>query len=162
MFKKFRKNKTAAIAMLLVALLFSSCGNKGPETILLNKDACSFCKMTISDARFMAEIVTKKGRVHKFDDLICMMQYSLTTDKSTIDNYYVGNYEKQNELLEAGKAWYVPDSSLKSPMGGNIAAFATKPAASSFAETHHTSVADWSALNNKNTSSEENHDGHKH
>lgn len=162
MFNKFRKNSATAIALLFVLCTFSSCGSKGPEAVVLNKDACEFCKMTISDGRFMTELITKKGRVYKFDDLNCMLQYSAESGKAAVESFYVGNYEKQNEFIEASKAWYVADSSLKSPMGGNTAAFENKEIATTQAVKYKTTTINWSALNNETSHKEDNHDGHQH
>ena len=33
------------------------------------------CKMTLVDKKFGAEVVTKKGKVYKFDDLNCMIKF---------------------------------------------------------------------------------------
>ncbi len=76
--KKVKINKTLAI--LLMGGLISSC-NTGPEPFKFGKDNCHFCKMTISDARFGAEIVTTKGKIYKFDDVKCMQGF-IDQDKS--------------------------------------------------------------------------------
>ena len=57
---------SVAKAGMLVALFslsaFLSCAT-GPEPIRFGKDNCHSCKMTLTDKRFGAEIVTKKGKV---------------------------------------------------------------------------------------------------
>ena len=59
---------------LLLALTFA-CAKKGAVPIKLNSDGCDFCKMKIADGKFGAELITEKGRVYKFDDMHCMMNY---------------------------------------------------------------------------------------
>ena len=162
LFKKFKRNKAPGIAAFFIIFILSSCGSNGPQVILINKDACEFCKMTITDGRFMAQLLTKKGRVYKFDDLSCMLSYSNALNKTSIENFYVANYEKQNELMEAAKAWYVADSSFKSPMGGNTAAFASKESAVLQAAKYKANSIDWNTLNNKTAQKEDSHDGHQH
>ncbi len=162
MFSRVKKNKAAGIATLFMIFMLSSCGSNGPQPVFLNKDACEFCKMTIADGRFMTQLVTQKGRVYKFDDLNCMLRYSTALNKTAVENFYVGNYEKQNELIDAGKAWYVADSSFKSPMGGNTAAFANKESAAAQAAKYKTNSIDWATLNNKIAQKEDSHDGHQH
>jgi copper chaperone NosL len=58
----------------LVAISLLSCEIK-PEPLIMGKDACHTCKMILMDERFGAEIVTKKGKIYKFDDLNCMIGF---------------------------------------------------------------------------------------
>lgn len=48
--------------------------------------------MTISDGRFGAELITKKGRVYKFDDLRCLINYK--AENTSVENikYFVPDY----------------------------------------------------------------------
>ncbi|MDX1911017.1 MAG: hypothetical protein SFV22_06010, partial [Saprospiraceae bacterium] len=62
----------AVIAVLSGCLNMVACST-GPEPIRYGQDNCHACKMTLTDRRFGAEIVTKKGKVYKFDDLNCLM-----------------------------------------------------------------------------------------
>jgi len=72
------KMKTNVISTVAAAasfmLLFISCSTK-PQPIQYGKDVCDHCKMTIVDQKFGGEIVTKKGKAYKFDDLICMAKF---------------------------------------------------------------------------------------
>ena len=58
-------------AVAFIAFLLIGCNPKA-EKINLGKDQCAECKMTIADPKFGAEIVTKKGKVYKFDDTHCI------------------------------------------------------------------------------------------
>ncbi len=61
---KGSRNAVAAVSMFLA---FSTMGcNTEPQPIKIGEDACSFCKMSIADNRYGAEIITKKGKVFKF------------------------------------------------------------------------------------------------
>ncbi|MGB4883519.1 MAG: nitrous oxide reductase accessory protein NosL, partial [Ferruginibacter sp.] len=131
--------------------------------VILDKDACEFCKMNISDAHFMTELITQKGRVYKFDDISCMLKYAETVDKGTIKNFYVGNVEKSNEFIDATTAWYITHTSYKSPMGGNTAAFATKEAAVAQANKITATAVDWNTLHQNSEKKEaSSHEGHDH
>ncbi len=133
--KRLRKlKKTAAVAVVSgMLLLASSCSSEGPQPIRLNSDGCDFCRMTIADGKFGAEIITKKGRVYKFDDISCMIQFKKDLEKNGVRGHYVHDYTKDNALIDATAAWYVQDEALRSPMGGNTAAFGTKEEADTFA-----------------------------
>ncbi|MCZ2223113.1 MAG: nitrous oxide reductase accessory protein NosL [Chitinophagales bacterium] len=146
-FSKFKKSSASlSVVIILSSLLFTSCSNNKPEPIALNKDACSFCKMSISDGRFATEIVTKKGRVYKFDDVSCMNGYISTQDKNNIAKYYVGNALKENELIDATQAWYIHNENIKSPMGGNTLAFLSKEDAEKKSAEYASPVKIWTEI----------------
>ncbi len=112
---------------LLMLLVLGSC-NSGPEPIKTGVDACSFCKMTISDNRFGAEIVTRKGRTYKFDDMHCLLQFSKenTVPSAEVKETYLVNFEAPHGFIEAPKSFLLKSAELRSPMGGNTAAFSTE------------------------------------
>lgn len=114
------------IAFMLIVTI-SSC-NAGPEPLKTGVDNCYFCKMTLSDARFGAEIVTKKGKVYKFDDTHCILNYLETEDiKAThIKNIYFANYAGNHQLIAADKALLLKSEELRTPMDGKMAAFNVK------------------------------------
>jgi copper chaperone NosL len=108
----------------LCTILFSSCSTE-PVPIRIGKDNCEFCKMTISDNRFGAEIVTKKSKTYKFDDQHCIITF-LKEGKVTpedIAGVYFVDFSDPNNLIDAKKAFFLQSPDLKSPMNGNIAAF---------------------------------------
>ncbi|MEP7254448.1 MAG: nitrous oxide reductase accessory protein NosL [Ferruginibacter sp.] len=114
--------KAAMSVFLIVAI--TSC-NAGPQPIKTGVDNCYFCKMTISDVRFGAEIVTIKGKVYKFDDLHCILSYLQTKDivPANIKDIYLINYSGGHQLININKALLLKADELRSPMRGNIAAF---------------------------------------
>ena len=121
--KNARKfSKTAAAVVLLATI--TSC-NTGPEPIKTGVDNCYFCKMTISDVRFGAELVTKKGKIYKFDDTECIISYIKTKDVAAdqVKNTYLTNYSGTHQLIDVSNAFLLYAVDLRSPMGGNVAAF---------------------------------------
>jgi len=119
--KKFALNLTI---ISLTAILFSSCSTE-PVPIRLGKDNCDFCKMTISDKRFGAEVVTKKSKIYKFDDEHCVIQFLKvgTVASEDIAGVYFVDFSAPNNLIDAKKAFFLQSPDFKSPMNGNIAAF---------------------------------------
>lgn len=145
-----------------MALFLTSCGNNGPEPINYNKDACEFCKMSISESRFAAELITVKGRVYKFDDLQCLLQYDAANKEVAVKNYYVGNFSAEQQLIDATTSFFVKDETLHSPMGGNTATFANKKSAEEYASKNQLQIIEWKDLS-KTTQPEGNpHHGHSH
>ncbi len=143
---KVFKGKKALAIIIPISIIFSSCGPSGPVQISLNKDACTSCKMTIADGHFGSEVVTKKGRVYKFDDLSCLFHYLQELKEENIASFYVNDYNQENQLINATKAWYINSETLKSPMGGNIAAFNSKEDAEKAAKDLQVEVKSWNDI----------------
>lgn len=134
---------------MLCFLLMMSCTPK-EEKISYGKDNCSECNMTIMDPKFGGEIITKKGKVFKFDDAHCMAIF-LKDRKVEMDNLHKMlflNYEGGDKFLDTKTAIFVIGSKMKSPMGSNSAAFASKDAAEKKATEIDGKTTDWATLYN--------------
>ena len=113
--------------ILFVLLGFTACKDKidtGPHAVRYGEDVCERCKMIISDKRFAAQFITEGGEAKKYDDTGCMVEDLKDAEKrgeKTIA-VFVSDYNT-GEWLDAGKAFYLANGELKSPMGYNIAAF---------------------------------------
>lgn len=144
--KYFKRKSTQFLSILLLSLFLFSCSENKPVPIKLDTDNCDFCKMGISDGRFGAEVITKKGRAYKFDDISCMFRYCKDNQNIQVKAYYVHDYAKNNELIAADKAFFVSGGTIKSPMHGNIAAFSNKSEAKAFEVQLHGTVEQWEAI----------------
>jgi len=111
------------IGLMLTAM---ACSVK-PEPIVFGKDNCHTCKMTIMDKRFGAEIVTTKGKVFKFDDVNCMINFvnSGYLDERDIAYKLVIDYAQPEKLIAAGEAFYLKSPEIRSPMASQVASFET-------------------------------------
>jgi copper chaperone NosL len=121
------KSKIAASSMammLFVSVSATSCTTK-PEPINAGKDQCSFCKMTISDIKFPSEIISKKGRVFKFDDTHCLMSFlkKKTLESTEVQAIYFADFSNAGKLLPREDVVFLKSEKFNSPMNGNIAAF---------------------------------------
>lgn len=117
-------NLTPLFFFGLLTFSLSGCSTQ-PQPIQVGTDNCDFCKMAISDNRFGAEIVTKKSKIYKFDDEHCVVGFlnSRKLSNDQIAGVYFTNFIPPHELINAEEAHFLQSPSLKSPMGGNIAAF---------------------------------------
>jgi copper chaperone NosL len=137
------QRKMAALFVLPITFLLASCG-VSPEELDFGKDACAFCKMTVMDKKFGAEIINSKGKTLKFDSGECMMKY-LQSDKTfKPEKYLIVNYENPGELVDAGKAFYLHGGNVNSPMGGKLAAFKSREAAEKVKAELHGDLILWS------------------
>ena len=160
-FLEWRKNKKqkkmtqhpkmASVAMALLAVLLVAGCNPKPEKINLGKDNCAECKMTIMDPKFGGEIVTKKGKVYKFDDAHCIAVFLKRrgVELNNIHQTLFTDYNNSNNFIKVKSAEFVVSSQLKSPMGGNAAAFKNITEANKkSAEIEGSKVTNWATLYN--------------
>ena|SRR5687768_8389952 len=147
--KQTSMKKHYTMVTVVALLLFAACTPK-PEKIAFGKDSCSDCRMTIMDPKFGGEIVTKKGRVFKFDDAHCMAAFleRRGVELSDIAQTLFVNYAGDDQFLTVKQAVFVISSKLKSPMGSNAAALASKDAAEKLATQVDGKVTDWPTIYN--------------
>lgn len=112
---------------LLLVLFLYSC-NPAPQPIVVGKDACSYCKMPVSDNRFGAEIITDKGKIYKFDDAHCVLSFLHAPGFQNEKKYkvYFVDFSSDHSLIPASKSLFIKSETLRSPMDGNIAAFSNE------------------------------------
>ena len=98
-----------------------------PKKIAYGSDHCQFCDMTVVDKTHAAEYVTKKGKPYVFDAIECMINYQQKNDiKEELAFILVANYNHPGKLINANEATYLISDKIKSPMGANLSAFASK------------------------------------
>lgn len=141
----YKKGIAMATAFLLV--LFSSC-NSEPQPIKIGADACSFCKMTITDNRFGGEIITKKGKTYKFDDMHCILSFkkSNALNREEIKHIYFVKFDGTHNLIEASKAYLLKSEAFHTPMAGNIAAFENEQSLNHTAQKFKGATLNWNNL----------------
>ncbi|HEY4617274.1 MAG TPA: nitrous oxide reductase accessory protein NosL, partial [Flavobacterium sp.] len=105
--QKLRKPKSAAVLLFMLSLSFLSCAKTEAVPLKLNVDSCDFCKMNIADGKYGAEIITQKGRVYKFDDIMCMINYGKENLDTNTKSYYVNDYTQDNVLIPAESAFFL-------------------------------------------------------
>jgi copper chaperone NosL len=124
--QKVKRFKAAKVPILLIFMLTLniSC-NVSPQPIKVGTDACSFCKMSVADKHFGAELITKKGKIYKFDDLQCMIGFlkDKTIQTGDVEKMYVVDYQAPYGLIDLETAFLLKSEKLRSPMGSNIAGF---------------------------------------
>ena len=113
--------------ILIIAGLQACSSHAGPKPINYGVDQCAKSKINKKDARFGTQLITKKGRVYNFDDVQCMIAYVKEgqSKREEIAAFYLPDFQTQ-ELMPAESMFYLKSEALKSPMRGDIAAFASK------------------------------------
>jgi copper chaperone NosL len=150
--RELRNNKRKVISLkasltaaaITSVFFFSSC-QTGPQSIHFGQDACDYCKMTILDQRFGGEIVTKKGKIFKFDDFHCLASFLKSTYPSITDiaGIYFLDYATANRFIKADESYLLQSDNLNSPMGGNTAAFADEESMNRFKQQLQGTTKRW-------------------
>jgi copper chaperone NosL len=135
----------AALALVLAVVVLAAC-SVGPEPIHLGSDECAECRMTISEARFAAQAVTRTGLTHKFDSIECLAAFlegENAPAEGALHSLWVADFVDTERWVPAEEAHYVHGEAVQSTMGGGLAAHATAESARRHAETVRARVIDW-------------------
>lgn len=143
-------NKRISVAAAIVLLALSACNTK-PEPFAIGKDICEECNMIIMDPKFGGELITKKGKVLKFDDAHCIDNYLKKgyVKEADIAQTVSIDYENNKNFLDVKSSYFVVSDQLKSPMNSNAASFSTKESAEKKAKESNGSVKTWDELRKK-------------
>lgn len=139
--------QAGALAGIALICTFTGC-NVEPEPIKIGQDNCHYCKMTISDNRFGAEVVTTKGKIFKYDELHCLS--SAIADKEIdlkiINGIYFTDFAEPHGLVKREQGFYLISDEIKGPMGGNIATFSSRDNLLNFQKETGGSEISWEQL----------------
>jgi copper chaperone NosL len=114
----------AVAALLLAAGLvpLAACAPAGPRPVAYGQEPCANCRMTISDRRFGAELVTAKGKLHAFDSIECVAAFALAQTAAP-RGVWVTDYDRPGTLLAADSAEFRRlAGAAGSPMGKGLVA----------------------------------------
>jgi len=137
------------IISIIISLFLFSCGSKEAQPIKLNIDNCDFCKMSIADGKFGAEVITQKGRFYKFDDIMCMANYCKENANIKIEAFYVNDFAQDNNLIPAETAFFISGGAIQSPMHGGVIAFSKESEAKEFGTKLVAKPITWNAIISK-------------
>ncbi|MEX6686930.1 nitrous oxide reductase accessory protein NosL [Danxiaibacter flavus] len=147
---RITKNSRLAgsIAVLFIISIFASSCSAQPQPINAGRDQCSFCKMNISDPKFASEIISKKGRVFKFDDTHCIMSFlkKKSLDSADVKAIYFTDFYSPGQLLPKDEMFFYKSDKFNSPMNGNIVAFKRTQDIKHVQEQFEGEKIEWSGL----------------
>lgn len=152
---EWRKSKSAkryiavppVSATILLCILLSSC-NAGPEVITAGRDNCYFCKMTIADVKYAAELVTKKGKIYKFDDVHCLLSFTKEkmVEEELVKDIYLTDFVGNHSLIKANESFLLQGGEIQAPMNGNIIAFKSEDSLKKLMQQLNASATTWRQL----------------
>ena len=131
-------------SLIFLLLILSGC-KAGPEPINYGHDECEFCRMQISDNRYGSEIVTDKGKVFKFDEVGCMIEYAMVKNfiGDANQKFLVTDFATPETFIDATDAFFVQNDNFRSPMGSNVMAFDSEISRQKFAAESGGNLLNW-------------------
>lgn len=134
-------------AALLALFLFVACEVE-PQPIKYGTDQCSLCKMSISDSRYGSELLTKKGKVYKFDSIECLIDFlhEGTTDNENIHSLLITDFTNPGNLVDAKTSHYLISQNMPSPMGAFLTGFTERETARDFQRNNPGEIYSWDQL----------------
>lgn len=94
-----------------------------PAAVDTRNDSCAHCRMSVSDARFAAQIVAPGEEPRFFDDIGCMRTFLETHAAPPDATAYVADH-RTTQWIVAARALYVRNDRVTTPMGSHLLAFA--------------------------------------
>lgn len=137
---------------IIFLTLLAYCGcNVNPEPIHYGEDGCQYCQMNIVDARYGAQIVTKKGKIYKFDAVECLINFKEKEGFNDEDlaHVVVNTIDNQGQLVSAKSSMFLRSPQLPSPMGMYITPMQTREVANEHQTKFGGEIYTWEQLNNK-------------
>jgi copper chaperone NosL len=125
--KSIQIKKSLVQMIVLIGVVGISSCNHQPKTIKQGTDFCSFCKMTITDVKYAAELLNDKGKPFMFDDIKCAVTYLKMQDQVEASKYkaFLVDYSNDKKFIPAADAYILESEFLRTPMDGKMIAFSS-------------------------------------
>lgn len=132
------------ICMFAIFVL-GGCSKPGPSPIKYGTDLCHYCDMTIADKAFGTELVTKKGKVFKFDSIECLAaaEHKQTGAPADFHSRWTTDFNNPGSFLRIDNAILVATDRQKSPMGIGLVAVRDQKAAKDLIAAKGGRVVSW-------------------
>lgn len=140
-------NKNFNFVLFIAFNLLSAC-NPESQPINYGSDLCESCRMSIVDQRFGSEIVTKKGKVFKFDAVECMVNYldNRIEDESILKYILTNTLDAPGDLTDVQECKFLRSKNMPSPMGMFINPFKDGALAIRNQLENSGAIYDWNSL----------------
>ena len=132
--------------ILINMMLYSFSCNIIPEGINYGRDECFHCKMLIVEKKHGGKIVTKKGKIYKFDSIECMIGFTADFEKFPIQKVSVIDYNNPGVLIDANQATFLKSKNIPSPMGAFLSAIKDRKVATEIQNIKGGVFLTWSKL----------------
>ena len=126
----------AASRVIVLTVWMAACAGRaaGPPDIVVDRTACSYCRMLISELVHAAAYRTPDGGERVFDDVGCLLSNIRTRPPGGAQFWFYNAAGR--DWIDGASAVFVTSRSLRTPMGGGTLAFGDRRAADAAAVRH--------------------------
>jgi len=137
------------ILSMAISTILIGCNNT-LQPIEYGHRSCDYCKMTVVDRQYAAQLVTTKGKSFVFDAVECMINYTRAEEnqRHEYSQILVTDYLTPAKFTDAKTASFIRSENLPSPMGAFITAVKSSNNAKELKEKHGGMIYSWEELNN--------------
>jgi copper chaperone NosL len=137
------------LSFIALSAILIGCDNI-PQPIEYGHMSCDYCKMTVVDQRYAAQLVTTKGKSFVFDAAECMINYTRAEEnkRHEFSQMLVTDYLTPAKLIDAKTASFIRSEQLPSPMGAFITAVGNGSDAKELKDKNGGMIYNWDGLNN--------------
>ncbi len=142
-------SRTAFVAFLTASglALLAAC-EPGPRPIAYGEDVGDYCRMTIVDEGYGAELVTRTGKVYTFDSIECLAAFYLEgqVPRQEVHSLWVTDFQDPPALIRVEEAFFLHSRDLPSPMGMNLTAFSDVIRRDAVTNSFYGDLLDWEGV----------------
>jgi len=141
-------------AIVLAAAVTVACSEPGPGAFQYDSDVCDHCHMTISDPAFASQLVTRTGKMYRFDDPTCLASFvaSGSLAPGDVHSIWMNDHAHPNAIVTAQDAFFVVSDRIRAPMNGRTAAFRSHADAASLQSVVGGELQRWTDIVKRGTS----------
>ncbi len=139
-----RTRTRRAVALGLTLAVATACDGGTPRALVEGQDSCDYCRMSISDVRFGAQLITSTGKVHTFDSIECLAGFASSLPATTsVSGIYVTDFREAGSFIPADEAIFLADGRIESPMGRRLVAFSAASGSDALIATYGGVLKTW-------------------
>lgn len=114
------------VVAVLAAAVLAACGGgvEGPAPVDTKNDACAWCRMSVSDLRFAAQLTAPGHEPKLFDDAGCLRDWLKEPRESAPWTAWLSDH-RTKEWVKATDAVLVLDPAVQTPMSSGLLAWAS-------------------------------------
>lgn len=138
---------TAVGVGLGLTVLAAGC-EPGPRPIAYGEDVGDYCRMTIVDEGYGAELVTETSKVYVFDSIECLAGFYLeeSVAHDDVHSMWVTDFQNPPTLIAVEDAFFLHSRDLPSPMGMNLTAFSDAIRRDAVTNSFYGDILDWEGV----------------
>jgi len=111
-------------ALSIVLLAACGGGTQGPAPLDTKNEACAWCRMSVSDLRFAAQLTAPGHEPKFFDDAGCLRDWLKAPREEAPWTAWVTDHETK-EWVKAKDALFTRNPSVQTPMNSGLVAHAS-------------------------------------